>query len=96
MSETKKPSRELNIKIPDEQLPGSYANLVRISHTREEFILDFIAMAPPQAVVTSRVITSPGHLKRLIKALATNLEHYEKAFGPIPETPEPSTDPPVN
>lgn len=96
MSDSKKPARELNIKIPDEELAGHYANLVRISHTREEFILDFITMVPPQAVVTSRVITSPGHLKRLLAALATNLDHYEKAFGPVAEAPEPSGGTPVN
>lgn len=87
MSETEK--RELNIKIDDEELKGRYSNLVRISHTREEFILDFINMVPPQGAVTARVITSPGHLKRLVRALASNLELYERNFGPIPEAPEP-------
>ena len=82
-------AKEMNVKIPDEELGGRYANLVRISHTREEFYLDFINMLPPQGVVTARVITSPGHLKRLVRALSTNLKLYEERFGPIPETPEP-------
>lgn len=92
MSDTK----GLNIKINDEELKGRYANLVRISHTREEFILDFITAIPPQGVVTARVITSPGHLKRLIRALQTNLELYERNFGPVPEAPEPTEKGPVN
>ena len=79
----------LNVKITDEELKGRYANLVRISHTREEFILDFINMVPPQGAVTARVITSPGHLKRLIRALTTNLQLYEQNFGPIEEASEP-------
>ena len=87
------PQRELNIKIDDEELKGRYSNLVRVSHTREEFILDFINMVPPQGAVTARVITSPGHLKRLARTLATNLQIYEKTFGAIPEAQEPSAPP---
>ena len=80
----------MNVKITDEELKGRYANLVRISHTREEFILDFINMVPPQGAVTARVIMSPGHLKRLIGALSTNLRLYEKNHGQIREAPEPT------
>ncbi len=86
----------MNVKITDEELMGRYANLVRITHTREEFILDFINMVPPQGAVTARVITSPGHLKRLIRALSNNLELYEKSFGSIREAPEPSSEGAVN
>ncbi len=89
-------SRGMNVKITDEELKGRYANLVRITHTREEFILDFINMVPPQGAVISRVITSPGHLKRLIRALAGNLELYEKSFGSIEEAAEPTSDGTVN
>lgn len=87
-----KPAKPMNIKIADEELKGRYANLVRISHTREEFILDFINMLPPQGAVTARVITSPGHLKRLARALADNVKLYEQRFGPIEEAAEPSVD----
>lgn len=84
------PTKGMNVKIADEELKGRYANLVRISHTREEFILDFINMVPPQGAVTARVIMSPGHLKRLIGALQTNLQLYEQNFGTIQEASEPS------
>ncbi len=86
-----KTDKGMNVKITDEELKGRYANLVRITHTREEFILDFINMVPPQGAVTARVITSPGHLKRLIRALGGNLKLYEKNFGAIEEAPEPSS-----
>lgn len=89
-------SKGLNVKIPEEELRGRYANLVRISHTREEFILDFITMVPPQGTVTARVITSPGHAKRLLHALSTNLEIYEKRHGPVTAATEPPQDEPVN
>jgi hypothetical protein len=82
----------LNVKIDDEELKGRYSNLLRITHTREEFILDFINLVPPQGIVTSRIVTSPGHLKRIIGALAANLERYEQLFGVIKEAPEPAGD----
>ena len=81
--------RNLNVKISDEELKGRYANLVRISHTREEFILDFINFVPPQGAVTARVMMSPGHAKRLIGALGRNLQLYEENFGDVHEAPEP-------
>jgi hypothetical protein len=84
--------KELNIKIGDDELKGRYSNLLRITHTREEFVLDFINVVPPQAVVTSRIATSPGHLKRIIQALAENLDKYESAYGEIVEAPEPMGD----
>lgn len=83
------PAPGLNIKIDDEELKGRYSNLLRISHSREEFILDFINLVPPQGIVTSRVVTSPGHLKRIVRALSANLERFEQAYGPIPEAPDP-------
>jgi len=78
------------IKIDDDELKGRYSNLLRITHTREEFILDFISLVPPQGVVTARVITSPGHLKRIVRALGANLTRYEEAFGQVVEAPPPS------
>ena len=92
MANTPAGKKPLNIKITDEELKGRYSNLVRISHTREEFILDFINMVPPQGAVTARVITSPGHLKRLIRALVDNIKIYEQRFGPLQEAPEPTVD----
>lgn len=86
------PAKGLNVKISDEELKGRYSNLLRITHTREEFILDFINLVPPQGIVTSRIVTSPGHLKRIIRALSANLDRYEQLFGTIQEAPEPVGD----
>ena len=79
----------MKIKFTDDVLRGVYANNMFIAHTKEEFILDFINVFPPQGIVNARVIISPGHLKRLIKALGTSLNKYEKSFGEIKEAPEP-------
>ena len=84
-----RPDSGVEIKISDQELQGRYSNLLRITHTREEFFLDFIQLAPPQGVVTARVVTSPGHLKRIVRALAANLSRYEETFGPVAEADEP-------
>ena len=84
---------KLYIKITDEELKGRYSNLLRITHTREEFILDFINVVPPQGVVTSRIVASPGHLKRILRALGQNLKLYEDNFGVIAEAAEPEAPP---
>lgn len=88
MSDSNAP-QAINIKISDDELKGRYSNLVRVSHTREEFILDYINFVPPQGIVTARMIMSPGHVKRLIRALQTNLVAYEEIFGSIQEAAEP-------
>jgi Protein of unknown function (DUF3467) len=86
----------IEIRIADEELKGRYSNLLRITHTREEFVLDFINLVPPQGMVTARLVTSPGHLKRILQALSANLSRYEEAFGPIQEAAEPDTGPRVH
>ena len=84
MAEAEEPQEPqgVAIKIGDEELKGRYANLLRIAHTREEFILDFIHVVPPQGIVTARVVTSPGHLKRIVQALAA-IEKAAAAGGPF-------------
>ena len=83
--------KEIKIKIGDNELKGVYANLMRVTHTKEEFVLDFVNVVSPAegGIVTARVITSPGHLKRIIKALEENLKKYEDKFGEIEEAKEP-------
>ena len=47
------PTPHLDVKISDEEMKGRYANLLRVTHTREEFILDFIQVVPPQGIVSA-------------------------------------------
>ena len=84
--------RKLPIKFPERVLPGVYSNQMMVSHTREEFVIDFLNLFPPQGVVNARVIVSPGHLKRMIRALRENLSRYETRFGPILEAAAPDSD----
>jgi len=82
--------RKLSIKMPETILPGVYANQMLVSHTREEFVIDLVNLFPPEGIVNARVIVSPGHLKRMIRALSENLSRYEQAFGPIIEAASPA------
>jgi hypothetical protein len=83
--------QKLPIKMPEKVLSGVYANQMLVSHTREEFVIDFVNLFPPEGVVNARVIVSPGHLKRMIRALSDNLGRYESRHGPIIEAMDPQT-----
>ena len=77
--------QQIQIKIKDEDLRGVYSNLMQVWHTKDEFILDFFLAAPPNGILNSRVIISPRHLKRVMKALQDNVLKYEEKFGKIEE-----------
>ncbi|GAB4299805.1 MAG: hypothetical protein Kow0090_15280 [Myxococcota bacterium] len=81
---------KIEIKLDEETAQGIYCNMALVNHTQTEFTLDFIFVQPqePKAKVRARVITSPLHIKRLIKALGDNLARYEQRFGVV-ELPEP-------
>jgi hypothetical protein len=83
--------KQIKIRLNDDELKGVYANLMRVTHTKEEFVLDFANIVYPEegGIVTARVITSPGHLKRIIQALENNLKAYEEKFGKIETAKEP-------
>ena len=82
---------QMRIKITDDILKGVYANQMIVSHTKEEFLLDFLNIFPPEGIVNARIIISPGHLKRVIRALGDNVRKYEERFGEIPEAQEPGS-----
>lgn len=80
---------ELKVNLPAQLQAGVYANNLMITHTREEFIMDFSVITPPVGTVSARVITSPGHMKRIIAALQENVKRYEAQFGTILQAEEP-------
>jgi hypothetical protein len=83
------PGNSIPVKLTDDVLGGVYSNSMQVTHTREEFVLDFMSIFPPAGKVNARVIISPGHMKRIILALQENLRRYETQFGPIVQAPEP-------
>lgn len=81
--------QQVNIKASDEDLKGKYANLMQVSHTSEEFIFDFVLLHVPEGHLVSRIITSPGHAKRIVAALQENIKRFEDSFGKIKESEAP-------
>ncbi len=96
MAENKN-QKQISIELSDEMAEGVYSNLAIISHSQSEFVLDFIRMMPnvPKAKVKSRVILTPQHAKRLMKALQDNMKKFEKQFGNVADTEAPMI-PPMN
>jgi hypothetical protein len=82
-------SMEIQVTFPDHLKGGVYSNNMAVTHTREEFVLDFLMVAPPAGSVTARIVLSPGHAKRVVAALKENLRKYEDAFGAIQVAEEP-------
>jgi hypothetical protein len=82
--------RQMRITADNDTRRGIYSNLALISHRKEEFVLDFLFVDPQtqtskgdQALLVSRIILNPGHMKRLYQAIGENIQRYEKNFGKI-------------
>lgn len=76
---------QLNIEISEDLSEGTYANLVIITHSHAEFIVDFVNVMPgtPKSKVKSRIILTPTHAKRFMKAMIDNVKKFENANGTI-------------
>ncbi len=83
---------QLNIELSEEVAEGIYSNLAIITHSNAEFVLDFIRVMPgvPKAKVKSRIVLTPEHAKRLLGALADNIEKFETVNGRIKDDNGPS------
>ena len=84
---------QIPIKADDAVQAGSYSNLAKISHTADAFQVDFLVVHshPPYGRLQARLILTPGHAKRLARALQENIERHERVYGPIlvPDQPAP-------
>ncbi len=76
---------QFQMSVSGEEALGVYANLVVISHTDTEVIMDFAIGLPgiEQPVVRSRIVMAPAQAKRFEAALSENLGIYESQFGKI-------------
>src|ERR1700749_3295286 len=83
-------NNQLNIEISEEMAEGTYANLAIITHSHAEFVMDFVNVMPgtPKSKVKSRIIFTPQHAKRFMKALVENVSRYESANGAIKDLEE--------
>lgn len=78
-------NQEINIELPAEIADGIYSNLAIISHSPNEFIIDFVNIMPgvPKARVRARIILTPQNAKRLLKAIENNIKTFESTHGII-------------
>jgi hypothetical protein len=75
--------QRIQISTGDEMSRGRYSNSMLVGHGPEEFIIDWLLQSPSGAHLVSRIVVSPGHMKRIVQALHENLQKYEDAFGEI-------------
>ncbi len=89
--EKKKSEKQINVELGDEVSEGVYSNLAIITHSNSEFVLDFIRLMPgvPKAKVKSRIVMTPQHAKRLMKALQDNINKFEEKHGVIKDIEQP-------
>src|SRR5690606_957072 len=87
MQEGQPQEQQLNIELTEEMSDGVYSNLVVITHSFAEFVFDFVNVMPnvPKAKVKSRVVMTPQHAKRFMRALIENVKRYEAQQGVISE-----------
>ncbi|MCO5249274.1 MAG: DUF3467 domain-containing protein [Chitinophagales bacterium] len=88
----KEKGNQINIELPENIAEGEYSNLAIITHSNQEFIIDFVRMVPgtPKAKVKSRIILTPQHAKRFMRALADNVRKYEQINGEIQDLEAPN------
>jgi len=75
MNQPQPNQQQVQIKATDEKLKGDYSNMASITHNKEEFWLDFLSVFPPAGTLNARVIVSPGHFKRMVKAMEEQLKN---------------------
>lgn len=82
---------QINIELDEGVAQGIYSNLAIINHSQSEFVVDFVTIMPgvPKSKVKSRIILTPPHAKRLLKALNDNIARFENAHGKIKDHQQP-------
>jgi hypothetical protein len=86
----------IRLHVPETIGQGVYANVVAIWHTAHDFTLDFAVAGLPQtgeegsvvpAEVVARVKVPTSVIFQIAQAIATNVDNYERSYGPL--TPRP-------
>lgn len=85
MSNIDNQQQQINIEISEEVAEGTYANLAIITHSHAEFVIDFVNVMPgtPKSKVKNRIILTPFHAKRFMKAMIDNIKKFESVNGTI-------------
>jgi Protein of unknown function (DUF3467) len=91
MSDNNQQQGQINIELDEKIAEGIYSNLAIINHSPSEFVLDYLNIMPgvPKSKVKARIILTPQHAKRLLKALGENIHRFESAHGEIKDVEQP-------
>lgn len=83
---------QINVELSEEIAEGVYSNLAIINHSPSEFVLDFIKIMPgvPKARVKSRIVLTPQHAKRFLRAMQDNIARFEGQHGEIQDVEQPN------
>ena len=77
------------LKLPDDQLSGEYANAALIAHTQSEFCIDFITNFYPRSAVACRVYLAAPQVPVLWNTLAQSYQQFQqKVSGQAHRPPE--------
>lgn len=89
---TDQQSKQNQIQIKDGFAGAEYANAMQVGHNKEEFMMTFLNIVGITGRTVGKIITSPGHFKRIIRAMEDNLKKYETAFGKVEEAESPKDE----
>lgn len=88
-AENDKRELQLQVRIPEQQQVGVWANFARVNHSEHEFTIDFVRIDyasvsddQVQGIVVARVGVSPLFVRQLIGALEDNWAKYAKKAMP--------------
>ncbi len=88
---------QLPVELPDDVAQGTYSNLMFITHSPSEFVLDFARALPGtrKGKVYSRIVMTPQHAKALAEMLRRNLAGFEEKHGVIKLSGQPDGSPTI-
>src|ERR1700744_6090280 len=92
MADQNNQEQQLSIELSEQVADGAYANLAIITNSFAEFVIDFVNVMPnvPKAKVKSRIVMTPQHAKRLMRALIDNVKNFETQHGVIKDQESPA------
>lgn len=90
-------AQQLQVELPDDVAQGTYSNLMFITHSPSEFVLDFARALPGarKGRIYSRIVMTPQHAKALSDLLQRNVTTYEEKNGTIKMPGKNADDPKI-
>lgn len=82
-----------NLKLPEDQMSGVYANAVMIVHSPAEFGFDFVTSFYPKSAVSSRIFMSVPHVVQFFESLTKSYEQFLQRVQNHPQNLPPPPKP---